>query len=249
MKQTLIFIILIVVFSCSNSKQPEKEIAKQIDNKETEINTSDTSDKNSRNDSLFNSVREKLLNDIIIHPETYKSKSWSNVEIMKNPIFKYRISHTFSCAGLNSQPWDNVTELKFKPTKNEIKEYEIFFHLDSTRKVVTSSLIENYRNNYNENGQLRTCYTNFEFEKIGKDNKIHMLLHSENSKTLTVVSNSIPFFKGKIGMTKMEFLRNNFQKLERNILVDIDKVYFSDYESGGNAIQFIFKNDTLVEIK
>lgn len=249
MKQIFIFIILIVFFSCSNSKQPEKEVAKHLDKEEPEVKNSDTFDKNSKNDSLFNFVREKLLNDIIIHPETYESLSWSNIEIMDNPIFKYRISHLFSCAGLKSKPWDSGTVLKFKPIYKEIEEYEIYFHLDSTGKVVNSCLIEDYRNNYTENGQLRTCYTNFEFEKIARDNNIHMLLHSEKSKTLSVVSDLIPFFKGKIGMTKMEFLRNNFQKLERNILVDIDKVYFSNFESGGDAVQFIFKNDTLVEIK
>ena len=236
MRKFFIFSIIVTVLSCTNSKQPDKEVAKPIVSEIKEVNESDSTILIGKYDNLFNSIKEELTSNLIGQPETYKALNWGHVEIMENPIFKYRISHSFLCANLSFRPYDTG-----------VGEYEMYFHLDSAGKIVASSLIEDYREYYSQDGQFKVMFSNFELEKIGRDNSIDMLF--TNSKTLAVVSERIPFFKGKVGMTKNEFQRVNFQKLEKNILSDIDTVNFGVYEAGGDDIQFIFENDTIVEIK
>jgi len=234
MRQLIIFIILASLISCKNSKQPEKVVNKQIEKRITKITPIVF---NSESDSSVYQVREELLKNRIDNPETYKSISWSKVELLDNPIFKYRVIHRFLCS-----------DLEFKTYDNRISEYEMYFHLDSTGKIVASTLKKEYLKYYTNDGQFKALFSGFEFEKIAKDNRFDMLLQSENSKTIQVVSALAPIFKGKVGMTKNEFLKENFQKLDKNILLNIDTVDYCVDMSGEDCKLYIFENDTIKEI-
>jgi len=234
MRQLIFLTFIIILFSCNNSRKPTPEDATQKITKENiEIPIVFN---NSKDSSVFQVV-DYLLKKVIDKPDSYKPLSWGKVEIMNTPSFKFRVSHKFICIGFELDPFYTGQ-----------KEYDVIFHLDSLGKVVSMCQSSDYLKYYSKEGLL-SLYSSFEFEQIAIDNKFDQLYQEINSRTISIVSALAPVFTGKIGMTKTEFQDINFKKLSINILKDIDTIDYCVDMSAEECRQYIFRNDTLVEIK
>jgi hypothetical protein len=231
-KWTIIYVILILSFSCTNQKQRDiKNYDKDVEKEFQPAVFNDTKD------SSVYQVRRELLTNWIKSSESYKSVSWSKVETMNNPIFKYRVFHKFICS-----------DLKFKPFDSGTNEYEMFFHLDSLGNVIATGLKEDYLKYYSPDGQQKTMYSGFKYEKIALDNNLDLLIHENDSKTIQIVSKG-QSINGKIGMTKSEFQKMIFFKLDKDILQDIDTIDYCVDMTGEDCKLYIFENNILKLIK
>jgi hypothetical protein len=234
MKIIIVLTSLIILTSCNYTRKPTTENAMRND-------TSENSEMpvvfNDSKDSSVYQVVDYLLKGAIIKPDSYIPLSWSKVEILNTPSFKFRVSHKFICS-----------DFKLNPYYSGQKEYDVVFHLDSVGKVVSMCLSKDYLKYYSKEGLL-CLYSSFEFEQIAIDNRFDQLYQKDNSNTISIVSAIAPMFIGKIGMTKAEFQKTNFKKLSINILKDIDTIDYCVDMSADDCRLYIFKNDTLVEIK
>jgi len=234
MRQIIFLTFLILLISCNNSRKPTTENATQNVTKENiEISVVFNDSKDS---SVFQVV-DYLLKKAINKPDSYEPLSWGKVEILNTPSFKFRVSHKFICSDFELDP--------YFPGQ---KEYDVIFHLDSVGKVVSMCQSSDYLKYYSKEGLL-SLYSSFEFEQIAIDNKFDQLYQEDNSKTISIVSALAPDFTGRIGMIKTEFQEINFKKLSINILKDIDTIDYCVDMSAEECRQYIFRNDTLVEIK
>jgi hypothetical protein len=234
MRQVLFLAFLILLVSCKNIKSPTNESA-------TQRAANETIDMpivfNDSNDNSVFQVKDYLINKAINKPETYKPLSWGKVEILNTPSFKFRVTHKFICG-----------DFKLDQHHSGEKEYDVVFHLDSVGNVVAMCQSCDYLKYYSKEG-LSCLYSSFEFEKIAIDNKFDQLYQKENSRTISIVSALSPVFIGKIGMTKTEFQKVNFKKLSIDILKDIDTIDYCVDMSAEDCRLYIFRNDTLIEIK
>jgi hypothetical protein len=234
MRQILLLAFLVLLFSCNNKKSQTNESATQKLSKEkTEIAVVF----NNSIDSSVYQVKDYLLKKAIKKPETYKPLSWGKIEVLNSPGSKFRVTHKFICS-----------DFELDQQHSGEKEYDVVFHLDSVGKVVAMCQNSDYLKYYSKEGLL-CLYSSFEFEKIALDNRLDQLYKKDNSRAISIVSASSPVFTGKIGMTKGEFQKINFIKLSVDILKDIDTIDYCVDMSAEECRLYIFRNDTLIEIK
>ena len=240
MKQIIIFCLASLLISC-NGKEKKQQLMVENPSLEIQSQTVETSRNQKKIEKLIyiakTSGKRELKEKLITIPSSYKSISWSEFEEVNAPSFTYRMSHKLMCKGF------------FRRSDTTLKECEVVFHFNSSGEMVAAIEKNNYLEYYTNEGQNCSSFSSIELEKIGMKNKFDILLKNKRGSKLQVISALAPIFTGEVGITKKEFIQKNIRYVENNFLEGIDSIDYCVDMSGEDCRLYIFKGDTLNEVK
>ena len=243
MKQIIILFWFSFLISCAGTekKSPEPSRATEMKGQPLDVNKTTPIDSVREMEMLFNVAKEngtsELTGHLIKFPDSYKPISWSSLEEINAPSFKYKLSHKLICKGF------------FLRSDTISKEWEVVFHFDSLGKVVAALDRNDYSDHYTEAGHNHFSFSSVELEKIGIKNKFVMLYKFEVGSKLQIIGGLNPYFHGVVGMTRNQFHQKNIRNAHDNILEGIDTIDYCDDLSGEDCRLYIFKGDTINKIE